>query len=173
MDNTNLFFLIFNLNGHFGILDKLMIFGATYLIYLVILFIFILVLKGKTPEKKAFLLILLGLPVAFLLIQIIHIFFYEPRPFVAFHFPPIVPEKIDASFPSRHATISAIIAFSYVLFKSKWSPIFLFLMLWIGISRIYVGVHYPLDILGGFITGSISLVIAKQIFKLIKTSFLS
>ena len=171
MDNVSLFFQIFNLNGHFWVLDQLMIFGSTYLIYLTFLFILFLGFKGGTKAKKAFLLILLGIPIAVLLIKVIHLFLYEPRPFVNFHFLPVVAEAADASFPSRHATIASVIAFSYTYFKSKWSTLFLLIMAWIGLSRIYVGVHYPLDIIGGFLVGVISLTLSLQI-KRVLTRFL-
>lgn len=172
MDNVSLFFLIFNLNNEFPVLDNLMIFGATYLIYLIFLLSLFLGFKGGIKEKKAFLLILLGLSIAILLIKGIHLFLYESRPFVTFHFSPIVDEAADASFPSRHATISSVIAFAFIYFKSKWAPLFLILLLWIGISRIYVGVHYPLDIVGGFLISVIALTIAVQIKNLLKFHFL-
>ncbi len=172
MDNITLFFLIFNLNGHFRILDSLMIFGADYLIYLTILCVLILGLAGKTREKKAFLLILLGVPIAILLIKGIHLFIFEPRPFVTFHLSSLVKEAADASFPSRHSTVISVIAFSVTYFKSKWAPLFLFIMLWVGLSRIFVGVHYPLDIAGGFAIGIISVVAALQVKKLLRVNFL-
>lgn len=173
MDNISLFFQIFSLNGQFPILDQLMIFGTTSLIYLTILLILILAFKGKAQEKKAFLLIILGLPIAILLIKIIHLFIFEPRPFVNLHFLPLVSEHTNASFPSRHATISAVIAFSYTYFKSKWAALFLIIAAWIGFSRIFVGVHYPLDILGGFVVAVVSLFIALQIKKVLYKLFLS
>lgn len=171
MDNISLFFLIFNLNGQNMFLDKLMLFGAVHLIYLAILLVLILSLKGKTKEKKAFLLIVLSFPIAVLLIKAIHLFYFEPRPFVNFNFEPITLEDTNASFPSRHATVSAIIAFAYAYFKSKWAMPFLFLMLWVSAARIFVGVHYPLDIVGGFIVGLVSLFIALQIKKVLKIGF--
>lgn len=173
MDNVKLFFSIFNFNGHILILDKLMVFGATALIYLTFLFILILGFKGGIKEKKTLLLIILGIPVAFLLIEGIHFFYYESRPFVTFHFTPIVNEAAtSASFPSKHATIAAVVGFAYTYFKSKWAPLFLILMFWIGFSRIYVGVHYPLDVLGGFLTSIVALIIAVQIKNLLKFHFL-
>lgn len=168
MYNKDLFFLIFNLNGLSPILDKLMFFGAEYLIYLTIMLMFFLIFKGGKKEKKAALFAIVTIPIAIILIKITHIFFYEPRPFVTFHFSPILDKTADASFPSRHATIMAVIAFAYAYLRSKWTLLFLLFMVVVGISRIFVGVHYPLDILGGFIFGIISLAITLQIKKLLK-----
>jgi len=157
MGNINLFFWIF---------------GAEYVIYIMFFIIFVLGFKGKPNDKKSFLICLLTIPIALLIIRIIHLFYFEPRPFITLNFIPLVKEANNASFPSRHATISSVIAFSFLFFKSKWSPVFLAAALWIGFSRIYVGVHYPLDILGGFIVGIISLMIALQIKRLLKRFFL-
>ena len=159
MDNIALFFLIFNLSHQFPFLDSLMIFITKYLLYIAILLMFILAFKGKLSEKKALLLAILTIPIAILLIKGIHIFINEPRPFVTYHFPPLTDNKPDASFPSRHATIMAVIAFAYTYVKSKWAYLFLVLMILVGISRVYVGVHYPLDVISGFIVGAISLAI--------------
>lgn len=167
MDNASLFFQIFNLNGQSHILDQLMVFGTKFLIYIMFILSLILTWFGKIKERKTLLLIIFGLPVAILLIKFIHLFYFEPRPFIAFHFIPIVAASADASFPSRHATIAAVIAFAYIYFRSRWAPLFLFLMLWIGISRVFVGVHYPSDVLGGFVTAVIALALVMQIKKLI------
>lgn len=146
---------------------KLMVFGATYLIYLAFILGLLLTLKGGIRERKAFLLILIGFPIAILLIKFIHLFYFEPRPFITLHFTPIIAAAADASFPSRHATIAAVIAFSYTYFKSKWALLFLPVMVWIGSSRIYVGVHYPLDIIGGFAVGGVALFIGLGLKKLL------
>lgn len=173
MDNIDLFFYIYNLNGQFWLLDQLMIFGTTSLIYLLFTLCLLLSLRGGASEKKAFLLILLALPVAVLLIKGIHLFFFEDRPFITFDFIPLVSVVNDASFPSRHATISAVIAFAFTYFRSKWTAFMLFLMVWIGLSRVYVGAHYPLDVIGGFAIGAISILITSQIRKLLKKGMLA
>lgn len=167
MDNLSLFFLIFGLSNQYQLLDYLMIFGARYVILLTFLIIFVLVFKGSIKERKAFLLTILAIPVAVVIIKIIHLFIFEPRPFVTYHFTPLFSYDPDASFPSRHASIMSVIAFAYTYFKSKWAILFLTFMIWIGISRIYVGVHYPLDILGGVLVGATSIVISKQIIRLL------
>ncbi len=171
MDNVSLFFWIFNFNHHSNLLDDLMVFVTYYFIYISVLLMIILGIKGKINEKKALLLTILTIPIAILLIKGIHLFIHEPRPFITYNFTPLANGTFDLSFPSRHATIMAVIAFSYTYFKSKWSYLFLTLMLWVGLSRIYVGVHYPLDVIGGFIVGIISLMLAGQFIKLIKPRF--
>ncbi|MBI2086029.1 phosphatase PAP2 family protein [Candidatus Daviesbacteria bacterium] len=173
MSNQDLFFLIFNLNKQSPILDQVMIFGATTLIYLVFALCLILAFKGGAKEKKAVLLILIGLSVTILLVKIIHLFVYVNRPFVAFNFLPIVAEKMDASFPSRHATIAAVIAFSFAYFKSKWALLLLPIMLWVGIARVFVGVHYPQDILGGFAVAGIALFIGLRLKRKIFQTYFS
>ncbi len=172
MDNITLFFSISGLSHHSQILDNLMIFITQYLIYLTFLFMLILSLKGGFQERKTLILVILALPVAILLIKVIHIFYLEPRPFVTFHLVPLTDNKPDWSFPSRHTTIMAVMAFSYAYFKSKWSVFFLSLMILVGLSRVYVGVHYPLDIFGGFVVGAISLIITLAFVRLLRIKFL-
>lgn len=174
MDNTSLFFYIFGLSGRSNIADGLMIFGARFIIYLAFLLMLLQAFfKGSVKEKKAVLLTVLALPVVVLLIKGIHLFFFEPRPFVNYQITPLLNIAEDASFPSRHAGVMSAIAFSYFHFKSGWAPLLILLMLWVGISRIYVGVHYPLDILGGFGVGIFALFITKQILNRLKVRFFS
>ncbi len=59
----------------------------------------------------------------------------------------------EYSFPSGH-TLSVFSAATFLsfLFK-KYSPLFFSLALLTGISRVYVGAHFPLDVLGGAAIG--------------------
>jgi|SRR3989344_2561588 len=173
MDNLGLFFLVFNLGGKNNFLDSVMIFGSEYLIYIVFALIFFLGLKGSIKEKKALILIVFALPIAVLIIKTIHLFIIEPRPFVAYNFIPLADPTDNASFPSRHTTIISTIAFGYALYKSKLTSFMLLFLVWIGLSRVYIGVHYPIDILGGAGVGLISLFTAKKFLKSIRIKFFS
>lgn len=71
------------------------------------------------------------------------------------------------SFPSNHAANSMAIATIFILILgSKYWALYL-LAIVTGISRVYIGVHYPGDILVGFILGGL---VARMIF--LATKFL-
>lgn len=60
----------------------------------------------------------------------------------------------ETSFPSGH-TVSAFSAATFLsgLFK-RWALLFFSIAMLTGISRIYVGAHFPLDVLGGILIGT-------------------
>lgn len=59
----------------------------------------------------------------------------------------------DYSFPSGHTTASFSLATSLALNIPRFTIIVLFLAMLIAISRIYLGVHYPTDVVAGLILG--------------------
>ncbi len=86
--------------------------------------------------------------------------FARPRPDVVRH----APRVFTTSFPSGHATLSAItyLTIAALLARAYPSPILdlyfillaALLTVLIGLSRIYLGVHFPTDILGGWCIGT-------------------
>jgi undecaprenyl-diphosphatase len=76
------------------------------------------------------------------------------RPSMRFPDPkPLVTAPLDGSFPSGHAATSFAAATVLTFARPRWAPAFYLLALAIGFSRVYVGVHYPLDIVGGAVLG--------------------
>lgn len=77
----------------------------------------------------------------------------------------LVPCGKGKSFPSNHAinNFGAAIILSY-FFRNK-TKYFYFLAIFVAFSRIYVGVHFPLDIIGGAVLGSLVGIFILQIFK--------
>ena len=60
------------------------------------------------------------------------------------------------SFPSGHAQVAFTVATYLSLLLRRWSPLLLLLALGVALSRIYMGVHYPLDVIVGGALGAIS-----------------
>lgn len=75
------------------------------------------------------------------------------------------------SFTSSHATNHFSMAMVLIMiFYRRWKPILWLGLLWaaiISIAQVYVGVHYPLDIIGGALLGSTIGCITGLIFRFI------
>lgn len=60
------------------------------------------------------------------------------------------------SFPSGHTTAAFTVGVMVSLFYPSSAFVFISLACLVGISRIYLGVHYPSDVLAGVVLGSLS-----------------
>ncbi len=67
----------------------------------------------------------------------------------------VIPQD-EYSFPSGHTAAATVAALLFSLAVPVLLPFFFVLAVLIGLSRIYLGVHYPTDVLMGFALGSFS-----------------
>jgi undecaprenyl-diphosphatase len=97
---------------------------------------------------------------SWLLTDGLKLLFVRPRPDV---FPPLTTE-LGYSFPSGHALTSAAL-YGFLAFlcwqarRRVWALLLAFFGLWIGASRVYLGVHYPSDVLAASAVGVVWLAV--------------
>lgn len=160
--NYQLFQDINNLAGHHSFLDGLMVFASSKAFIIYALALLLMWVFGK--EKMKYTVVFAVITTAFgLIINFIlgHIY-NEPRPFVTHKVHLLIKHAADASFPSDHATFVFSIALA-VLLRNRiigfWMLLFAIL---VGISRVYVGNHYPFDVLGSIV---VSLLASTLVYK--------
>ena len=168
--NTNLLLTINSWAGKNSLLDNFMIFCASYLVYVVFLAAAACAVYWiYKHDWKPAIYFFATLVVTFLLLQLASMMNFDHRPFMDHHLTQLVAHASGKSFPSDHTTVTAGIAFGLLFFtrfkKLGWTILGTAAL--IGFARIFVGIHYPLDIFGGLVTGLLGGLIvlgAKKIF---------
>lgn len=80
----------------------------------------------------------------------------------------LIPEPGEYSFPSGHTSSSfAAGVVLYLMLPKKYGIPAMILAFLIGISRLYVGVHYPTDVFGGMVMGTLIAVAVVKVTALI------
>ncbi len=167
-------------NSHVHFLNKFMVWLTEYgreafwIMTIILLFIF----GGLSGKKTAIVLVLafiVLIPIGFAAKEIVH----RPHPTIPESDFLLAQEPNDYSYPSGHATIvSAGAAVALSLFRDSKRKLAISLALaaeaaLVCISRVYVGGHYPLDVVGGILLGvgvSFLFVAAtKQIEKIVQS----
>ncbi len=133
-------------------MNSLIIFFADYAIFLLFALLPVLWVQKK---REMVLHAVISAFVAWLIGEFLKDFFAVPRPFVTNGHAPLAGYFSAGSFPSNHTAAAFAVSVSLYLHKYKWGIPFIIFSLAIGVSRILGGVHYPLDILGGIIIGSL------------------
>ncbi|MFY3739875.1 MAG: undecaprenyl-diphosphatase [Candidatus Nitrosomirales archaeon] len=142
------------------------------------IFALILIIRKKTRRVGAILLLVLAISTA-AYVTIKRIVDrdrppYDFKPNIGLDYVPEqdVISELASSFPSGHATRSAAFALvvSYMVRNRSVAGVPAGMLMWIipvsvGFSRIYMGAHYPTDVIGGIVLG---LIVANVMGKVLK-----
>lgn len=130
-------------------MDYLIIFNAKYLYLLAGIIAMVWFWKLPKGEKReAIIFGIIALPMIYVVSKIGAWLYFDPRPFVVGHFTPLVSHAPDNGFPSDHVLLISAIASIIFPFSKRTSAGIWIIAVLVGISRVYVGIHHPIDIVG-------------------------
>jgi len=116
------------------------------------------------PERKTIIRLLLtlltGYVLAAILVTLLKLWLHMPRPSAAITFATVhvlgEPESIY-SFPSGHAAFVMLLT---VVFwphcRNLPRALLILFAVWVGVSRINIGAHFPPDVIAGYLCGAFS-----------------
>lgn len=159
--DITIFKIINSFAGKSDFLDFLGIFLAEYLAYILVIVAILIIFYEPNWRKRFYDFLFVAAAVILsrgLITTVIRFFYHRERPFV------VMPDEViklieknpEASFPSGHATLFFALAMAIYYIRPKYFPYFLASAILMGIARVFVGVHYSLDIFGGAIVGLLS-----------------
>jgi len=151
-------FLLFNLRGYHPLwLDRVM-WGFTQ-IGSGVLGLLLCVLLYFIHSRRLAIEMLLGILTLWLIVELVKAIVERSRPFLALEGTRVIGwRERGLSFPSGHtaqAFFMATILNQYFLFSGPIVGLLYGIALIVGFTRIYVGAHYPRDVIGGAILGTV------------------
>lgn len=159
-------------NLHNNILDKIMIaltnLGDAGIIWIIIAVILLFIKKTRKCGILMLISMVLGLIIGNGIIKNV---VQRQRPcWIDTNILLLIPNPTDFSFPSGHTLASFEAAVMILLHSKRWGIPAIILSILIAFSRMYLFVHFPTDILGGAILGTlISISVYYISEKIIKT----
>lgn len=151
------------------LLDNVMIVLSKYVpdIFMAVLVILYIwgVLKKDDKVKGITVDIFVITVINLILSYVIGMVYYVPRPFVHQKVNLVFPHIIDASFPSDHAIGTMSIAVGMNKYNKFYGKLLVILSILVGISRVYVGHHFPSDVVGGYLIVLVTNYLYRHIVK--------
>ncbi|WP_291385874.1 MULTISPECIES: phosphatase PAP2 family protein [Achromobacter] len=124
-------------------------------------------LWGKEAQRSLMLKALVSVAVALAASYLCGMLWPQPRPFVIGLGHAFFTHKATSSFPSNHTIIIATFAFALILDRrwAGWGWLALASAVLVGSSRVYLGVHFPLDILGGLLLAPVAAAVTIPVWR--------
>jgi undecaprenyl-diphosphatase len=134
------------------------LFAAKWLIAIVPIALALLWMSGNVKDREAAVRAALAVACALAVNGVIGLLWFHPRPFVTGVGHTFMHHAPDSSFPSDHATImltvSLVLAFSQSLAARRIGAWMFLASLVVAWSRVFLGVHYPMDMIGALLVSA-------------------
>jgi undecaprenyl-diphosphatase len=151
-----LFHAMNGLAGRSATLDAVMIGSAKYLPYVFALALVALWFSWRPRNQRGALLAGVSALVALGIGQLIGKAFPRPRPYLGHAVNQLIPRSLDTSFPSDHAILGFAIAVMVWRYNRRAATALLALATLMAVARVFVGAHYPGDVLAGVVLGALT-----------------
>jgi undecaprenyl-diphosphatase len=152
----DLFRAINGLAGRNHAVDAIVVACARFLPVVFALALVGLWLTWKRVNQRAAFLAGISALVALGIGQLIGMAFPRPRPYLTHQVNLLISPSADTSFPSDHATLGFAVAVLVWRYNRRAGTALLLLALVLAFARIFVGAHYPSDVLGGAVLGTLT-----------------
>lgn len=167
--DLSIFHFINQWAGKNSLADALGVFAAVFLLPFLFFLLFLAAFSLKKLAEEHWWELMIKILIAAGLAYVIRSFlgevFFRLRPFAFLNDVGqlITMSPSESSFPSGHAAVSFAVAFFIIFNDRSWGWAFIIIAGLISVGRIFVGVHYPSDIVGGFLVGLVAAWVVRTI----------
>jgi undecaprenyl-diphosphatase len=144
-------------------LERVLVLSALYIPFIVAAIVLLAFFGLHDKHRRHWFLLEIWASVfvaLFALSDNLQILFAHVRPYAVLHFTPAVSPVAAFSFPSSHASALFALALTVWFYHRREGAAIFLLAFANGIARVAVGVHWPVDIIGGMAVGVIAALVA-------------
>ncbi|MDM8147221.1 undecaprenyl-diphosphatase [Priestia megaterium] len=162
--NIDLFRKINDLGKEYTYLNNFFIFMAEYMVFVLTFITLIFCFTRREKNRMMIISATISFILAEMMGEIAGKLHSNNQPFAELsNVNKLIEKAVDNSFPSDHSILFFAYCMTFSIYQKRWRYIWIMLALFVSISRIWVGVHYPADVMVGAIISIFSAFIASFI----------